>query len=96
MATQYTLEEQQEKDRLMREGRQELDMLKKKSAELLKVREILDKQESSQRKQPQTFVTQNRFKRVAESFMPSKQQTKRSRLSENLENLRRTVAENGM
>ena len=80
----------------MREGRQELDMLKKKSAELLKVREILDKQESSQRKQHQTFVTQNRFKRVAESFMPSKQQTKRSRLSENLENLRRTAAENGI
>merc|ERR1712223_1247297 len=96
VTTQYTLEEQQEKDRLMREGRQELDMLKKKSAELLKVREILDKQESSQRKQHQTFVTQNRFKRVAESFMPSKQQTKRSRLSENLENLRRTAAENGI
>ena len=59
MMSQYTVEEQQEKDRLMREGRQELDMLKKKSAEIVKLREILDKQESSQRKQPQTFVTQS-------------------------------------
>merc|ERR1719336_1173425 len=96
VTTQYTQEEQQEKDRLMREGRQELDMLRLKSDQLEKVRDILDKQDSSQAKQPQVFGTQNRFKRVAESLMPSKQHSKRSRLSENLENLRRHAAENGI
>ena len=42
-------EEQQEKDRLWREGGQELDVLKRKSLELLKVREMLDKQEQESR-----------------------------------------------
>ena len=64
----------------MREGRElymegkelelKLDMMKKVYVEFLKEREIRDKQESSHWKQPQTFATQNRFKRVAESFMP--------------------------
>ena len=53
LATLYTLEEQQEKDRLVREGRQELHLLKKKSAELLKVRELLDKQEHESRQRRQ-------------------------------------------
>ena len=95
VTTQYTEEEQQKKDRLLKEGQEELRLLRLKSDQLEKVRDILDKQDSSQTKQPQVFDTQHRFKRVAESFMPSKQHSKRSRLSENLENLRRHAAENG-
>ena len=92
----YTEEEQQKKERLLKEGQEELRLLRLKSDQLEKVRDILDKQESSQGKQPQAFDAQNRFKRVAESLMPSKQHSKRSRLSENLENLRRHAAENGI
>merc|ERR1719150_2903660 len=93
MSTQYTEEEQREKARLMEEGQKELKRLQAKSKELQKFKDFYEKQESSQAKQPQVFETQNRFKRVAESLMPSKQNPKRSRLSENLENLRRHAAE---
>ena len=93
MSTQYTEEEQRERARLIEEGQKELKRLQAKSKELQKFKDFYDKQESSQAKQPQVFETQNRFKRVAESLMPSKQNPKRSRLTENLENLRRHAAE---
>jgi len=91
------LEKQQEKQlkkqHILEQGKQRLIALQQSTGQMEKARDQLDKRAESHQNETQTLSSPNKFKRVAESLMDSNSQPKRSRLTESLDNLRRSAAD---